>query len=117
MTRALAVAVVILLVIAGSAMSAEANSPDDSYAVQDGDTLLAIASKIGIPNDQLLDWVSSTVVLNGLKDADHLKSGQLLKLPPSSSKTATNGVNGTYMSIAGVIEPLIAIDIEPPFAG
>ncbi len=78
MLRAFAVTVIALVALAGSALTVQVASADSTYEVQDGDTLLAVAAKIGVPNSQMLDWVSSTVKLNGLSDADNLKLGQVL---------------------------------------
>src|SRR4051812_18506486 len=83
MIRALAVPVVAFLVLAMAASSAKIATADNTYTVQDGDTLLAVAGKLGIPTNQMLDWAASIVTLNGLGDADSIKPGQVLKLPSS----------------------------------
>jgi len=68
---------------------------DNTYTVQDGDTLLAIAGKLGVPSNQMLDWAASTVTLNGLTDADSIKPGQVLKLPSSASVSAAPAQAGS----------------------
>ncbi len=95
MLRAFAVTVIAFAALAGLALAAPVASADSTYEVQDGDTLLALAAKIGVPNSQLFDWVASTVKLNGLSDADSLKLGQVLKLPqsgpPAPASQTTSG--------------------------
>src|SRR5215216_111060 len=95
MLRAFAVTVIALAVFAGTAMTAQVAAADSTYEVQDGDTLLAVATKIGVPSSQLLDWVASTVKLNNLGDADNLKLGQVLKLPASGSAATVSQTTST----------------------
>ena len=64
----------------------------DSYTVQSGDTLFAIAASLGIDSGSQSSWVDSVAQLNGLGSADQLSVGQQLKLPggtPASNKTTT----------------------------
>lgn len=89
MIRALAVTVLAIAALAASSFPAGIATADNTYTVQDGDTLLGIAVKQGVPNGQLLDWVASAVTLNGLGDADNLKLGQVLKLPSSTAASAS----------------------------
>jgi LysM repeat protein len=89
MIRAFALPVLAFVVLAMAASSSRIATADNTYSVQDGDTLLALASKLGIPSNQMLGWVASTVTLNGLDDADSIKPGQVLKLPSSVSESGT----------------------------
>jgi len=94
MTRAImAMALVALIAIAGTTVRTA--HADDSYTVQDGDTLLAIASKVGVPTSQMMDWASDAVSMNGLADADSIKPGQVLKLPSTSSGGSSSSSTGT----------------------
>jgi LysM repeat protein len=97
MLRASLVTVVGLALVAASLLSAGLAAADNTYTVQDGDTLLGIGVKSGVPANQLLDWVASMVTLNGLGNADNLKTGQVLKLPSSTSASAptTPGTTST----------------------
>jgi len=88
MLRASLVTVVAVAVLAVSFLSAGLATADNTYTIQDGDTLLGIAAKNGVPSNQMLDWVASMVTLNGLANADDLKTGQVLKLPSSASSSA-----------------------------
>src|SRR6478672_1031303 len=99
MRRASLVTVLLFAVLAASVLSAAIASADSTYTVQDGDTLLGIAVKNGVPSNQLLDWVASTVTLNSLGSADNLKTGQVLKLPSSTSASApsTQGTTSTEL--------------------
>ena len=56
----------------------------DSYTVQNGDTLFAIAASMGIDSSSQSSWVDSVVQLNGLSSPDQLAVGQQLKLPGST---------------------------------
>lgn len=100
MLRAFAVVVVALAALASPALTAQVASADSTYEVQDGDTLLAVAAKIGVPNGQMLDWVASTVKLNGLGDADSLKVGQVLKLPASGPSAPVSQTTSTTTSVS-----------------
>ena len=65
----------------------------DSYTVQSGDTLFAIAASLGIDSGSQSSWVDSVVQLNGLGSPDQLTVGQQLKLPgstPASNKTTSS---------------------------
>jgi len=52
------------------------------YEVQPGDSLAQIASSFGVK-------VEAIVVLNGLKDPDHIEVGQILQIPPAIQITNT----------------------------
>jgi LysM repeat protein len=88
MIRAFAITVLAFAALVSLPLSAEIATADNTYTVQDGDTLIAVATKFNVPSNQLLDWVASTVTLNGLAGADDLKIGQVLKLPSSTSVSA-----------------------------
>jgi LysM repeat protein len=98
MLRALAVTVIAFASLAGLTFAAPVASADSTYEVQDGDTLLFVAAKLGVPNSQWLDWVASTVKLNSMSDADSLKLGQVLKLPSSSPSVAVSQTTSTTTS-------------------
>jgi murein DD-endopeptidase MepM/ murein hydrolase activator NlpD len=63
------------------------------YTVQPGDLLSFIASDYGVS-------VNSIIWANGLKDADSLKLGQVLKIPPVSGVIHTVKKGDTVASIA-----------------
>ena len=100
MLRTFAVAVLALAALIAPGLSAEVASADSTYTVQDGDTLLALASKFGVSSSQMLDWVASTVTLNGLGDADNLKAGQVLKLPSSTGASVATTPGSTSTDAA-----------------
>ena len=97
MLRASLVTLLALALLAAPVLPEGIASADNTYTVQDGDTLLGIAAKNGVPSNQQFDWVASTVTLNGLGNADNLKTGQVLKLPssPSAPASATQGTTST----------------------
>ena len=70
------------------------------YAVQDGDTLLAIAIKLGVPSDQQLAWLAKVLTLNGLTSAEQLAAGTSLRLPTDDSRPTTQPVLTSATSTA-----------------
>jgi LysM repeat protein len=100
MLRASLVTVVGLAMLAASLLSSGLATADNTYTVQDGDTLLGIGVKSGVPTSQLLDWVASVVTLNGLGNADNLKTGQVLKLPSSASASPASMPGTTSTDVA-----------------
>ena len=71
------------------------------YLVQDGDTLWAIAQKVGVP-------VSMIAKANGLVDPDYLPAGKLLTVPPPgatadsvATSPAATGASTSYTVKAG----------------
>src|SRR5690348_7798302 len=100
MLRASLATLLVLVVLAASVLSTGLATADNTYTVQDGDTLLGIATKSGVPSSQVLDWVASMVTLNALGNADNLKTGQVLKLPSSTSASApaTQGTTSTELA-------------------
>ncbi|MQW22086.1 MULTISPECIES: LysM peptidoglycan-binding domain-containing protein [unclassified Lactococcus] len=80
--------------------SATTSSSGQSYKVQSGDSLSAIAAKYGVS-------VSSLVSINGLTDSNSLQVGQVLKISGSStvtstsSQTTTSSSAGTYTVKSG----------------
>jgi LysM repeat protein len=85
----------VLVAFAAPALSAGIANADNTYTVQDGDSLFAVAARLGVPSTQVADWVDSTVKLNSLGDADDLKPGQVLKLPSSSGSASTSITQST----------------------
>jgi murein DD-endopeptidase MepM/ murein hydrolase activator NlpD len=77
------------------APSTEAAPPiaPTTYAVQPGDTLYSIARKHGVSVDAIL-WA------NDLRDANVLKSGQKLVIPPSTGKLHTAKAGDTIEALA-----------------
>src|ERR1051325_9593408 len=100
MLRAFLVTVLAFTAFAAFGLSAGVAAADSTYTVQDGDTLLGIAAKNSVPSAQQLDWVASTVTLNGLGSPDNLKVGQVLKLPSSTSASGatTQGTTSTELA-------------------
>ncbi len=53
----------------------------DTYTVQAGDVPFSIAEKCGVPADEISDWVSDMLDLNGIDDPTTLRVGQELQIP------------------------------------
>src|SRR5262245_25083072 len=84
-----------LSVVVGATSIARAANPA-VYAVQPGDTLSAIALKLGIAEGDRDSWMRAVSALNGLASPDSLVAGQTLNLPESrASSGATSSAAGT----------------------
>jgi LysM repeat protein len=70
----------------------------NTYTVQSGDTLGAIAARFNVPADGQAAWVAEVLRLNNMQDARQLQAGQELKLP---SVAATARPSGTATPRAG----------------
>jgi LysM repeat protein len=81
------------------AAAARAAPADASYTVRDGDTLDGIAIALGVPHEDIADWVTRVVAINNLGSADQLSIGQVLLLPsgpnPKSGSTSTRAAAGS----------------------
>jgi LysM repeat protein len=82
----------------GSGSTAAGNT----YTVQPGDTLGAIAAQQGVPAEEQAAWIAEVLRLNNMEDARQLQSGQELTLParsaavrPTTSPTARAGETAT----------------------
>src|SRR5262245_24315549 len=71
----------LLLFFLGATSAAAA--PGSSYAIQAGDTLYGIATKLGITEDARPAWVTAEIALTTLSSPDLLVAGQSLVLPTS----------------------------------
>jgi LysM repeat protein len=65
--------------------------------VQSGDTLAAIAERLGVSDAQRAGWISSVVALNGLPDADSLQVGKVLSLPAPGTSSAVTPNGHSYV--------------------
>jgi LysM repeat protein len=68
--------------ILSGGVPATAGGASDTYVVQSGDTLMAIADKLGVPVEELIS-------LNNLTDPSHLEVDQVLKVPRRSGTVPT----------------------------
>ncbi len=119
----------------GESVASPGTAPTDpgdtvvTYVVQPGDTLSAIASLFGVPEDQRASWNLEVLRINGLADARLLQAGQELILPsgttggsqpaqtPGPSAATPNpaaGSGGTYTVVAGDFPVLIAQKLGIP---
>lgn len=75
-----------------------AGSAESTYVVRSGDTVSAIAIRLGIPVEDRAAWIADTLRLNGIADARLLAAGVELRLPPipagSLGPTATPSTGG-----------------------
>jgi LysM repeat protein len=63
----------------------------NTYTVQSGDTLGAIAQRLNVPADGQAAWISEVLRLNDMQDARQLRSGQELKLPAVAATARPSG--------------------------
>jgi len=77
-------------VVAGQNAQAPATTAQKTYIVEDGDTLLLIAGKMGVGSGGQLDWVDSVTRMNTLTSADDLAAGQSLLLPVAAVAASTS---------------------------
>jgi LysM repeat protein len=69
-----------------------------TYTVQAGDTLSAIAGRLGVPSGQIDDWVATVVALNRLSSPDEIVPGEVLSLPgPATSASTVSSSGDTYV--------------------
>ncbi len=74
----------------GGSSGGSTTSPESTYAVQSGDTLGAIASRLGVASEDQAAWVDEVLELNGMEDARQLQAGQELILPGETQAPASN---------------------------
>jgi len=79
---------------------AQTGPSGNTYTVQSGDTLGAIAVRFSVPADGQAAWIADVLRLNNMQDARQLQAGQELKLPTLAatarpSGTATPRPSGT----------------------
>ncbi len=82
---------------------AQTGPSGNTYTVQSGDTLGAIAARFNVPADGQAAWIAEVLRLNNMQDARQLQTGQELKLPVVAatarpSGTATPRPSGTAAS-------------------
>src|SRR5438477_10004421 len=89
--RAWIFALVLALAVSLASRSGALGAPPSgaSYVVEAGDTLLAVATKLGVPEGQQAAWLSAVVDLNALAGPDAIRAGQTLALPATSPDAAT----------------------------
>lgn len=66
-----------------------------TYTVESGDTLGAIATSLGVSQDQQAAWIAEVLRLNGIADARQIGAGQELTLPRMPTPTPTVRPAGT----------------------
>jgi LysM repeat protein len=78
---------------AGSGSSAQSTSgpSGNTYTVQSGDTLGAIAQRFSVPADGQAAWIAEVLRLNNMQDARQLQAGQELKLPTIAATARPSG--------------------------
>ena len=64
------------------------------YTVQANDFPLLIAQKVGIPENQQLEWAQRLLSLNGV-EASGLRVGQVLQLPPATGGSTSPSATST----------------------
>jgi LysM repeat protein len=69
--------------------TATSGSGGSTYIIESGDTLGAIASRLGVPPDQQAAWVAQVLQLNGIADARLLAVGVEIRLPRTPGTTGT----------------------------
>jgi LysM repeat protein len=74
-----------------------------SYVVEAGDTLSAIAAKLGIPTDQSDDWIAAVVSLNALESPHQIVPGEILNLPERAAAQAGTVASVTSPSTANYV--------------
>ena len=57
------------------------------YIIQQGDSLSIIAQRFGVTTEELANF-------NGIEDADSIKIGQKLTIPPTTAATTTTAAGG-----------------------
>src|SRR5437868_2415689 len=84
---------------AGAAvLSPEALPAPATYTVQAGDTLSAVAARLGVPSGQIDDWVAAVVSLNRLTSPDEIAPGEVLNLPgPATSVRSAPSTGDSYV--------------------
>jgi LysM repeat protein len=77
---------------AGSSGGGQTPGPSgNTYTVQSGDTLGAIAVRFNVPADGQAAWIAEVLRLNNMQDARQLQAGQELKLPAVAATARPSG--------------------------
>ena len=78
----------------GSGCSQSTSGPSgNTYTVQSGDTLGAIAQRFSVPADGQAAWIAEVLRLNNMQDARQLQAGQELKLPTIAATARPSGTS------------------------
>ena len=72
----------------------EADTDEEMYKVQQGDTLYDIGRRRGVPEDQLQGFTDDVIEINGLT-GDNIAPGQELRLPPQQIGASPSGSGAT----------------------
>ena len=91
--------------------SAGTGGPSNTYVLQSGDTLFAVATKLGVPAGQQAQWVADVLRLNGIADATLLKTGVELTLPKLQP---TPRPSGTVQATPSARSPTAGPATVPP---
>jgi LysM repeat protein len=70
-------------------------SSGNTYTIKSGDTLAAVATSLGIPQEQQAAWIQEVLQINNITDARTLGVGVELELPRVTTPTGTPRVTGT----------------------